>query len=277
MESLKPYRWYWRLEPGVQYTCAITYDPFLQMARHNKAYGFTTALWELGTTCPSLFRAVDDFRSENKLPRTSMWNALFDPAWEPWPIRWMMGLLRVDHRDSRGYKWNLCHYWSNFEIADLDFFRGNMYQKLFKHLDHQGGFYDERVSNGQRRRFCCSSLTIAMSYQWGDAPVHSLAVHLLLPPERVHHFSDFGYLHDPFFQCPGNAPGGQLTNNTALGSSSWSTERPEGIGCRCDCASDQRRNNRAICLSALQEPMALHRPSYLQRYRGEYPYALNIP
>jgi mannosyltransferase len=53
----------------------------------------------------------------------------------------------MKHRDRKGDKWNLCHYWSNFEIADLDFFRGESYQELFQYLDRKGGFYHERVGS----------------------------------------------------------------------------------------------------------------------------------
>lgn len=51
--------------------------------------------------------------------------------------------------------------------------------------------------------------------KWGDAAVHSLAVGLLVGPERVHHFSDFAYRHDSFQQCPANAPGLQLVNSSS--------------------------------------------------------------
>ncbi|KAK3393938.1 glycosyltransferase family 15 protein [Podospora didyma] len=256
LEPLKQYKWYWRLEPDVRFTCAVTYDPFVEMARHGKAYGFTIALWEEPNTCPSLFRAVDDFRVQKQLPATDMWKAMFVPSWLPWPLRRLRAMFHAEHVSSSGDRWNLCHYWSNFEIADLDFFRGNLYQELYQHLDRQGGFWFER---------------------FGDAPVHSLAVHLLLKPEEVHHFSDIGYHHEPFFQCPGNAPGGQLHTNTALGTGKYSPESPGAIGCRCECLDDRRRNNRGICLNTMQTPLAFHRPTFLQRQRGQYPYTLNIP
>lgn len=54
-------------------------------------------------------------------------------------------------RDSHGDVWNLCHYWGNFEIADMDFFRRPAYRAYFDTLDLAGGFYYERV--------CCSSDT----------------------------------------------------------------------------------------------------------------------
>jgi len=33
--------------------------------------------------------------------------------------------------------------WSNFEIGDLRFWRGEAYMKYFEHLDAAGGFYYE--------------------------------------------------------------------------------------------------------------------------------------
>ena len=37
-----------------------------------------------------------------------------------------------------------CHLvWSNFEIGDLRFWRGEAFSKYFDYLDHAGGFYYE--------------------------------------------------------------------------------------------------------------------------------------
>ena len=58
------------------------------------------------------------------------------------------------------YNWyNLCHFWSNFEIANLDIFNNDDYENFFQYLDNLGGFYYER---------------------WGDAPIHSIAIALFL-------------------------------------------------------------------------------------------------
>lgn len=66
--------------------------------------------------------------------------------------------------DNGGESYNLCHCeaiisyrfledlmrltdlkidWSNFEIADMDFWRGEAYQAFFQHLESKGGFYYE--------------------------------------------------------------------------------------------------------------------------------------
>ncbi|KAK0707313.1 glycosyltransferase family 15 protein [Lasiosphaeris hirsuta] len=255
VEALQKYRWYWRLEPSVEFMCAITYDPFAEMARRGKAYGYTVALWEVPETCPSLFRAVDDFRSDEGMPAAPMWRAMITPSRAPWPIRRLLGWWSTAHRTRGGDRWNYCHYWSNFEIADLDFFRGDAYQALFQHLDRTGGFYSERAS---------------------PRPPY-LPRYPANPSKKLHHFADIGYYHEPFFQCPGNAPGGQLLNVTALGDSAQSSpESPGAIGCRCQCPDGRRRNNRGVCLNALQAPAAFHRPGWWRRWRQFYPYTIGM-
>ena len=83
--------------------------------------------------------------------------------------------------NNGGNTFNLCHFWSNFEIADMDFWRGPAYSAFFDYLEKTGGFYYER---------------------WGDAPVHSIAASLFARKDQVHFFRDIGYRHDPFQRCP---------------------------------------------------------------------------
>ncbi|CAN9394331.1 unnamed protein product [Alternaria alternata] len=169
-------------------------DPFVEMTRHRKRYGYTTALWERGQTVPSLFYKLSLFKNKYRLPTTSLWTAMVDASYMPWPLRRALALLR--NRDERGDLWNMCHFWSNFEIADMDFFRGDAYRAIFEYLDRDGGFYYER---------------------WGDAPVHSLAAAMLLKPEELHHFSDWG---------AGESERGERTKD--LGDS-WRMEGADGL------------------------------------------------
>lgn len=113
------------------------------MAKHRKVYGWTISLWEESNTCPSLFRHASDFKEKHRIPTTSLWTAMAQASWLPYPFRRWMAWL--PHHDRFGDVWSLCHYWSNFEIADLDFFRGQEYQNLFEYLDSKEGFYKERV------------------------------------------------------------------------------------------------------------------------------------
>jgi len=159
---LQPYRYYWRVEPGVRYFCDLNYDPFVYMEENDKIYGFTISLVEWEPTITTLWASVKEFitlhpeylQKENSMSYLS---------------------------DNDGNSYNLCHYWSNFEIADMDFWRGEAYQKYFEYLESKGGFYYER---------------------WGDAPVHSIAVSLFARKDQVHFFRDIGYKHEYFQHCP---------------------------------------------------------------------------
>ena len=77
---------------------------------------------------------------------------------------------------------------------------------------------------------------------------------MLLEPERVHHFEDLGYRHDWFYQCPANAPGGQLTESKTLGDRVYAPALEGGIGCRCDCDGSKPRNYARYCLDKLKAP-----------------------
>ncbi|GHJ86821.1 hypothetical protein NliqN6_3223 [Naganishia liquefaciens] len=159
---LASYDYYWRVEPSVKFFCDLAYDPFLVMQDEKKVYGFTLSLFEYIETIPTLWDTVKEFIREN-------------PQYVPEDNA--MAFVS----DDGGESYNKCHFWSNFEIGDLNFWRGEAYTKFFEHLDKAGGFYYER---------------------WGDAPVHSIGAALFAPKDKIHWFSDIGYRHEPFQQCP---------------------------------------------------------------------------
>jgi alpha 1,2-mannosyltransferase len=159
---LDQFKYYWRVEPDVKFHCDINYDLFKFMEDNKKSYGWTISLPEYIETIPTLWDTTKDFLAKN--PQYKNENSLIDFI-----------------SDDGGETYNRCHYWSNFEIADLDFWRSDAYRAYFDHLDHAGGFFYER---------------------WGDAPVHSIAASLLLDKSQVHFFEDVGYFHVPFNSCP---------------------------------------------------------------------------
>ncbi|KAJ3808161.1 glycosyltransferase family 15 protein [Lentinula lateritia] len=159
---MEKYRWYWRIEPDVHFHCDIRFDPFVFMEENNKVYAFTIAMYEFEKTIPSLWSHVKDF------------------------IKLHPEYLAKDNAmrflsDTGGETYNLCHFWSNFEIADMSFWRGEAYTKFFEYLDDKGGFYYER---------------------WGDAPVHSIAAALFAPSSQIQFFDQIGYEHNPYTHCP---------------------------------------------------------------------------
>ena len=50
--------------------------------------------------------------------------------------------------------------WSNFEIADMDFWRSEAYMKYFDYLDSKGGFYYEVCISSAIRLWLISSLAM---------------------------------------------------------------------------------------------------------------------
>jgi len=148
--------------PDITFFCDLDFDPFLFMQDNEKVYGFTITLPEYIETIETLWDTVTEFMQEN-----------------PDLIAPDNGLGFIS--DDGGLTFNRCHFWSNFEIADLDFWRAEPYMKFFEHLDQAGGFYYER---------------------WGDAPVHSIGAALLAPKDKLHFFREVGYRHEPFQHCP---------------------------------------------------------------------------
>ncbi len=160
---LQEYDYYWRVEPYVEFYCDMHYDPFMYMKENNKEYGFTIMVPEYVETIPTLWKTVQQFVKDN--PSHVHPNSV----------------ISMFTKEDGDY--NLCHFWSNFEIGSLKFFRSQAYSKFFEFLDQAGGFFYER---------------------WGDAPVHSIAAALFLPREKIHWFEDIGYYHGPFYNCPNN-------------------------------------------------------------------------
>ncbi|KAF4623876.1 hypothetical protein D9613_002386 [Agrocybe pediades] len=160
---MQKYKWYWRIEPDVHFHCDILFDPFLYMEDHNKIYAFTISMYEYERTIQTLWGHVKDFMKQN--PQYVHPNNA-------------MGFISDD---GSGDRYNLCHFWSNFEIANMEFWRGEAYMSFFEYLDSQGGFYYER---------------------WGDAPVHSIAAALFASKDQIHFFDEIGYEHAPYTHCP---------------------------------------------------------------------------
>ncbi|KAI5190027.1 alpha 1,2-mannosyltransferase [Nematocida minor] len=165
------YRYYWRIEPDTQIHCDIGYDVFEYMRVNKKKYGFTITLHEFPQTITSLWSTVQRF--------VAAYNTFYKEG-NYWSLLNPFSLHRFI-TDEMFTRYNMCHFWSNFEIGDFSFFRSKKYGLYFDYLDRSGGFFYER---------------------WGDAPVHSIAASLFLNKSEIHYFEDIGYTHPPFTHCP---------------------------------------------------------------------------
>ena len=147
-------RYYWRVEPKVHFFCDIDYDVFRYMADHNKTYGFTINLYDDPRTMPTLWPETLKFLEAH--PEYVNENNARD---------WLEDSSRRPEHNLKAKGYSTCHFWSNFEIGDMDFWRSKAYDEYFQHLDRAGGFFYER---------------------WGDAPVHSIALGLFEDASKIH-------------------------------------------------------------------------------------------
>ena len=159
---LQNYEWYWRVEPSVKIFCDVGFDPFRFMAENKKKYSFVISLYEYVETIPTIWDSAKKFMSDH--PEHIAKDNSMD---------WLS--------DDGGDTYNHCHFWSNFEVGNLNWLRSKAYEDFFDTLDKDGGFFYER---------------------WGDAPVHSIGAGLLLNKDEIHFFEDIGYWHVPFTHCP---------------------------------------------------------------------------
>ncbi|KAI9308855.1 nucleotide-diphospho-sugar transferase [Cunninghamella echinulata] len=161
---LDEYEYYWRIEPDINYYCDVDYDVFQMMKDNDYQYGWTMSLTEYRETIPTLWETTQEFMKLH-----------------PEYIVEGKDSLKPFLTDNNFQNYNGCHFWSNFEIGSLEFLRSKKYMDYFEYLDQAGGFFYER---------------------WGDAPVHSIAVALMLRKDQVHFFNDIGYFHNPLTHCP---------------------------------------------------------------------------
>ncbi|TPX26354.1 alpha 1,2-mannosyltransferase 2.4.1 [Coccidioides immitis] len=161
-ELMLNYDYYWRVEPSVKYFCDIDFDAFKFMKDNKKKYSFVLSLHEYRETVATLWDSVKKFMEKH-------------------PEHIVQGNNLEFVSEDGGKTYNMCHFWSNFEIGDLNWLRSKAYLDYFDVLDKDGGFFYER---------------------WGDAPVHSIAASILLKKEEVHFFDQIGYYHVPFTHCP---------------------------------------------------------------------------
>ena len=126
--------------------------------RDNKMkYGFNMNILDDARSFPSLWSRTRSFMNSHP--------ELVHPEAD---LDWLL-----DPHNSGDY--NNCQFFSNFEVGDLNFFRGKANEKYFEWLDRGGGFYYER---------------------FGDAPIHTLSVAMFLPKREIWYFKDIGYQHD---------------------------------------------------------------------------------
>lgn len=172
LPEMQKYKYYWRIEPKVKFFSNINYDVFKYLAKTNKIYGFTINLYDIDESIETLYPETLKFLNEGENYKYVHENGAF---------QWMTENQQNPKKAKVANGYSTCHFWSNFEIADMDFYRSQPYTEWIEYLDKTGNFYYER---------------------WGDAPVHSLGLALFADKRQIHWFRDIGYYHSPYIHCP---------------------------------------------------------------------------
>lgn len=164
-ELLLDYDYFWRVEPCVKLHCDINYDIFKSMIDNEIDYGFTISLLEYEKTVPTLFDSFYNVLED--LNKTDLLNSSENYS----------NFIYDSNRNS----YNLCHFWTNFEIGNLNVFRSDEYTEMFNRIDEFNGFFYER---------------------WGDAPVRTLILSTILNKPSIQRLKNLGYENAPYLQCP---------------------------------------------------------------------------
>lgn len=201
---MEQYQYFWRVEPHVSYQCDILKDPFKTLVEKDLMYGFTISMRELPNTIETLWSTsklyFDQPEIKSQLPENNLLQFVSD-----------------DDGDS----YNLCHFWSNFEVVNLDLYRSELYDGYVNHLDQAGGFFYER---------------------WGDAPVHSIAASLLLEKDQIWLFQNISYSHTIAHTCPLNDVYLKEARCTCDPSNEWTMRSQSSCNIKFLDASEQEKN-----------------------------------
>jgi len=90
--------------------------------------------------------------------------------------------ITLDKSQSFLHLWHMPNiFYNNFEISHVSLWKSKLWLKYAEYVDLAFGIYLLR---------------------WGDAPLHTLGVAMMLSSKQVHTFSDIGYRHDPMLLQP---------------------------------------------------------------------------
>ena len=201
------------------------------MERANKTYGFTIAVKELRETVPNIFRYASAYKRVNNLTSQGLWEMFAEPVSaaedislpednpkhkKPLPEEILSsepgqgGVPDVDPEAMEGETYNMCHFWSNFEIARLDWFRSKEYNDFFDMMDRSGGFWMERVrvnpvyNNDSTDRLPVGGCTDTFPRSWCFT---GSSEHTLLPRHRISAHNNSALPS----QCPWQPAAGQTS------------------------------------------------------------------
>lgn len=268
------YEWYWRVEPDVHFFCDLTYDPFIEMEKAGKKYGFTIMIREFYQTIPNLLRITSSFLKENKIEPKSLWKLFIKDYRQDLEIQdldhWNKYYRYLDDEDKitermsdnliiknlheemeRNKDIKSDKMIEEFDIERLIETRVNRRTSLpplqRDSIDGETYNLNHFWSNFEIAKIEVWSNPIYESYfkylednkgffkeRWGDAPIHSIALGFLLELDELHYFRDIGYKHTTIGHCPVNHPNQNSGAGTHL-DKLFGIDKPQKYGVGCHC------------------------------------------
>lgn len=144
--ALKDYRYCWRLDSDSFILSPVVTDPFKHMETMGFKYAFLDRIdHDEAFACRGLWETTQDYMKINA------------------------DILKNDVP-----AWNMEVYYTNFEIYDMDFFRGEAYQSYFNYIDSTNNIYYRR---------------------WGDHCIRFLGLSMFADPSEIWCVKDFCYQH----------------------------------------------------------------------------------
>ncbi|VVB92993.1 Glycolipid 2-alpha-mannosyltransferase [uncultured archaeon] len=150
--ALEDYDYYWRLDTDSFLLDNINYDVFQFMQERDLEYGYID-IFKDEPASKGLWDTTKKYIEDNNIKPEFL------------------------HKFTSNGVWDRSYYYTNFEIAKLDFWRSDEFMNYFEYLDRSGGIY---------------------KYRWGDHVIHLLAISIFVPENKVHRFSDIAYQHQGF-------------------------------------------------------------------------------
>ena len=148
LPSLDKYEYYWRLDTDSILPLPLHVDPFRILTQRHCEYAYNRLKGENPYVVTELYSTFLRWASS-------------EPNLTPEALR----KARMFLEDAHG-KYVAPMYYNNFELGTMRHKRHALYRNLFRYLD-------EQPPHGILR------------YRWGDAPIHTLAVAVLLPKSAV--------------------------------------------------------------------------------------------
>eukprot|EP00754_Rhynchopus_humris_P042774 Rhum_TRINITY_DN2749_c0_g1::Rhum_TRINITY_DN2749_c0_g1_i1::g.8186::m.8186 len=148
---LRRYEFYWRLDTDSYIRDPVLADPLRHMVQTGCSYGHMSSHRshrDAETVTRRLYETVLEWAEDNNVPEYNL-------------TRLAAGVCNKRGQYARPM------YYNNFEIGSVALLTSEAYTSFFQYLDFTDGF---------------------MKYRWGDAPVRTIAVHLMLEPSEICEF-----------------------------------------------------------------------------------------